>query len=188
MMRIITGKAKGIRLKTLEGDNTRPTAERVKEAVFSMLQFDLEGREVLDLFAGSGQLGLEALSRGAAHACLVDSSKEAVKIIEENAIKTKLALDCTIKRSDASDYLRRNRGMKFDIIFIDPPYAAGLYAPILRLMMECQTLKPSSLIVCESDTDKIFEDDVSLAESFSIQKTSRYAKTVITILSPKGEE
>ena len=188
MMRIITGKAKGIRLKTLDGETTRPTAERVKEAVFSMLQFDLEGREVLDLFAGSGQLGLEALSRGAAHAVLVDKSKDAVRIIEENAIKTKLALDCTIKLSDALDYLRRNRGVKFDVIFLDPPYAAGLYAPILHLMMECQILKQTSLIVCESDTDEIFAGDEKLANCFSIQKTSRYSKTVINILSLKEEE
>ena len=188
MMRIITGKAKGIRLKTLEGDTTRPTAERVKEAVFSMLQFDLEGRAVLDLFAGSGQLGLEALSRGAAHAVLVDKSKAAIKIIEENAIKTKLALECTIKLSDAMDYLRRNRGTKFDIIFLDPPYAAGLYAPTLRLMLECQILKPTSLIVCESDTEEIFAGDMLLAERFEIQKTSKYSKTVITVLSPKEEE
>ncbi len=187
-MRIITGKAKGIRLKTLEGDTTRPTAERVKEAVFSMLQFDLEGREVLDLFAGSGQLGLEALSRGAAHAVLVDKSKAAVKIIEENAIKTKLALECTIKLLDAMDYLRRNRGEKFDIIFLDPPYAAGLYAPILRLMMECGNLKPTSLIVCESDTDEIFAGDTMLSESFKVHKKSRYSRTVITVLSLRGEE
>ena len=188
MMRIITGKARGIRLKTLEGDATRPTAERVKEAVFSMLQFDIEGRQVLDLFAGSGQLGLEAISRGAAHAVLVDKSKAAVKIIEENAIKTKLALDCTIKLCDATDYLRRNRGTTFDIVFLDPPYASGLYAPILRLMIEGQILKPTSLIVCESDSEAIFVGDEALAEHFTIQKSSQYSRTVITILSPKEEE
>ncbi len=185
MMRIITGRAKGIRLKTLEGEATRPTAERVKEAVFSMLQFDLEGREVLDLFAGSGQLGLEAVSRGAAHAVLVDKSKDAVKIIEENAIKTKLALDCTIKLSDAADYLRRNRGTRFDIVFLDPPYASGLYAPMLRAMIECKILKPTTLIVCESDSDEIFAEDEGLAHCFEVQKTSRYSKTIITMLSPK---
>ena len=84
MMRIITGKAKGIHLKTLEGNITRPTAERVKEAVFSMLQFDIEGRTVLDLFAGSGQMSLEALSRGASNAVLVDASDQAINIIKEN--------------------------------------------------------------------------------------------------------
>ena len=118
---------------------------------------------------------------------LVDKSKAAIKIIEENAIKTKLALDCTIKLSDATDYLRRNRGTKFDIIFLDPPYASGLYAPILRLMLECQVLKPTTLIVCESDTESIFAGDEILSESFAIQKTAQYSKTVINILSPKEE-
>ena len=116
MMRIITGKAKGIRLKTLEGDMTRPTSERVKEAIFSMIQFDIEGRRVLDLFAGSGQMALETISRGAASAVLVDQSKPAIKIIEENAIKTKLAPFCTIRQSESMDFLRRTRDA-FDIVF-----------------------------------------------------------------------
>ncbi|MGN1048588.1 MAG: RsmD family RNA methyltransferase, partial [Eubacteriales bacterium] len=90
MMRIITGSAKGVRLATLDGENTRPTTERAKEAVFSMLQFDIEGRRVLDLFAGSGQMGLEALSRGAASAVMVDHAKAAVEIIHKNIEKTKL--------------------------------------------------------------------------------------------------
>jgi len=116
---------------------------------------------------------------------LVDKSKDAVKIIEENAIKTKLALDCTIKLSDAADYLRRNRGTRFDIIFLDPPYASGLYAPMLRAMIECKILKPTTLIVCESDSDEIFAKDEALAHCFEVQKTSRYSKTIITMLSPK---
>ena len=95
-MRIITGKAKGIILKTPAGEATRPTAERVKEAVFSMLQFDIEGRSVLDLFAGSGQMGLEALSRGAQEATFVDKSKEAIKLIKENIEKTRLSDNATV--------------------------------------------------------------------------------------------
>ena len=100
MMRIISGTARGIRLKTLEGDATRPTAERTKEAVFSMLQGDIEGRDVLDLFAGSGQMGLEAISRGAASAVLIDKSLDAVKIIKENAIKTRLESKCDIRKDE----------------------------------------------------------------------------------------
>ena len=91
MMRVITGKARGIRLTAPDGEQTRPTAERTKEAVFSMIQFETEGRQVLDLFAGSGQLGIEALSRGAAHAVFVDSSKQAIAVIERNLCKTRLA-------------------------------------------------------------------------------------------------
>lgn len=96
-MRIITGKARNIPLKTLEGDDTRPTSERVKEAVFSMLQFEIEGRRVLDLFAGSGQLGLEALSRGASHATFIDNSRAASDIIIENA-KKRGCLSCAVCR------------------------------------------------------------------------------------------
>ena len=96
-MRIITGTARGTRLETLPGDATRPTAERVKEALFSMIQFDIEGRRVLDLFAGSGQLGLEALSRGAAKATFVDSNRDALNVIKRNAQKTKLYDRCVLQ-------------------------------------------------------------------------------------------
>ena len=184
MMRIITGTAKGVRLKTLEGEATRPTTERVKEAVFSMIQFELEGRTVLDLFAGSGQMGLEALSRGARQAVLVDRSKDAVRVIEENALKTKLADHCMIRQVDCLDFIRRNRGKKYDIIFLDPPYASGLYHPVLQALLECDMLKATSLILCESDTEELFRNDPVLADSYKIHKISRYSKTVITILSP----
>lgn len=182
MMRIITGKARGVRLKTLEGDATRPTTERVKEAVFSMIQFDIEGRDVLDLFAGSGQMGLEALSRGAKSAVLIDQSKDAIKIIEENATKTKLIADCVIRQSNCMDYIRRNRGKKFDIVFMDPPYASDLYRLVLRALMESDCLKPTTMIICESDTQEIFAEDTELFRQFEVKKVSRYSKTVITIL------
>lgn len=188
MMRIITGKARGIRLNTLAGDETRPTAERVKEAIFSMIQFDLEGREVLDLFSGSGQMGLEAISRGAAHAVMIDRSSDAIKIIEGNATKTKLLSDCTIRRADALDFIRRNRGNRYDIIFLDPPYASDLYRKSLEALLEADMLKPTTMIICESDTDQIFGDDECLASRFEIKKTSKYSKTVITVLVPIMEE
>ena len=115
MMRIITGKAKGTKLTTLDGYATRPTSERVKEAVFSMLQGDIENREVLDLFSGSGQMALEALSRGASHAVLVDKSPQSINIIKENAEKTRLVSDCTIVRDEYLSFIRKNKGKKFDI-------------------------------------------------------------------------
>ena len=179
MMRIITGKARGIKLKTLEGENTRPTAERVKEAIFSMLQFDIEGRSVLDLFSGSGQLALEAISRGASNATMIDKSSDAIKIIRENAEKTKLKDQCYIYNSDALDFLKRNRGKKFDIIFLDPPYASKLYQPILTALIEYENLKSSSIIVCESDTD-VFDE--SLKNDFKIIRTARYGKAIISIV------
>ena len=186
-MRIITGKAKGIKLVTLEGDTTRPTAERVKEAVFSMLQFDIEGRRVLDLFAGSGQLALEAVSRGAAEAVLVDKSKDAIKEINTNIAKTKSADTCRVYCLDWKDYIRRFGKERFDIIFLDPPYAAGLYAPALAALVEENMLKPTTLIVCESDSAEIFAKNAELAKKFREVKVSRYSRTVITVLSPAAE-
>ena len=159
MMRIITGKARGVRLDTLEGVETRPTAERVKEAVFSMLQFDIEGRSVLDLFSGSGQMALEALSRGASEAVLIDKSKNAMRVIEKNAEKCRLTDMCKIINSDALDYIRRNKGKKFDIIFLDPPYASGFYQPVLNALYVNDMLKPTSIIVCESDFGELLEGD-----------------------------
>ena len=186
-MRIITGKAKGIRLETLEGLATRPTAERVKEAVFSMLQFDIEGRRVLDIFAGSGQMALEALSRGAREAVLVDKSREAIGIIKKNVAKTKLEDACRVYCMDYADYIRRFGSEKFDIVFLDPPYAAGLYAPTLKALLDAEMLKETTLIVCESDSTAIFGKDEILAKKFSEVKVSRYSKTVITILTPAKE-
>ena len=186
-MRIITGKAKGVRLETLEGEATRPTAERVKEAVFSMLQFDIEGRRVLDLFAGSGQMGLEALSRGAREAVMVDKSKQAVAIINKNVAKTKFVAESRVFCADYADYIRRFGGEKFDIVFLDPPYAAGLYAPALLALLDAGMLKSTTIIVCESDTDEIFEKNEALKERFSEVKVSRYSRTVITLLSPLAE-
>lgn len=184
MMRIITGKAKGIRLKTLEGDTTRPTAERVKEAVFSMLQMDIEGREILDLFSGSGQMALEALSRGASHAVMIDRSPLAVKVITENSEKTKLLSQCTIKKEDYLDYIRRNKGKKFDIVFLDPPYLSGYYNIALKALLDNEMLKPSTLIVCESGEQDIYGDNKELSLLFNIIKQSRYGKICISIISP----
>ena len=182
MMRIITGKAKGIKLSTLEGDETRPTAERVKEAIFSMIQFDIEGRRILDLFSGSGQMGLEAVSRGAEHAIMVDRSKNAIKIIENNVSKTKLSAQCTVINSQAIDFIKRNKGNKFDIIFIDPPYASGLYAPVLLELYKAEMLKATSLIICENDFEGLISGNQELEAIYKVKKASKYSKTVITVL------
>ena len=186
-MRIITGKAKGIKLKTLEGDNTRPTSERVKEAVFSMIQFDIEGRRVLDLFAGSGQLSLEALSRGAAEATLIDRSKDAVAIIRDNAKKTGLESACTVYQGDYLDFIRRSAGKKYDLVFLDPPYALKMYRPALRALLDAGMLKEGTLIICESGQDAVFDGDDALEACFEIEKQSRYSKTYITVFKPKTE-
>ena len=185
MMRIITGRAKGVRLETLDGMATRPTSERVKEALFSSLQFDIQDRSVLDLFSGSGQLALEALSRGAAHAVMIDRSKDAVRIIKQNATKTKLADMCEIYNCEFKEYIQKNKGKKFDIVFIDPPYAAGLYGECLSLLLSCDMIKPSTLIVCESETEDLIGDDPELKEKLDIFKQARYGRACICIFKKK---
>ena len=169
---------------TLEGRDVRPTTDKVKESVFSIIQFQIQGRVFLDLFAGSGQMGLEAVSRGAASAVLVDRSKDAVRVIGENVQKTKLGDACRVVQSDALDFLRRNRGRRFDIVFLDPPYAADLYTSSLKLLWENECLKPTSILVCESNFEDLLASEPTLAERFSIQKTVRYGKIVVTLLTP----
>ena len=185
MMRIITGRARGIKLNTLEGENTRPTSERAKEAVFSMIQFDIEGREVLDLFAGSGQMGLEAVSRGAASATFIDKSRDAARIINQNIEKTKLSEFCRLFNSDVNDFIRVTRGKKqYDVVFIDPPYALRAVAPTLKALLDGNMLKPTSIIICESEEANVFENDAPLAEKFEIIKNAKYGMAHITIVKP----
>lgn len=203
-MRIITGSARGINLETLEGEATRPTADRVKEAMFSMLQFDMEGRRVLDLFAGSGQLGLEALSRGAASAVFVDNSRDAVNIVLKNAAKTKLKDRCRAAVYDYETYLKGAAGKEdFHIIFLDPPYNTDAMVNALRLISEGSLLAEGGIIACETDTAPeerqkrkkapreddetavlrdVFCGDEALMSEFVIRKTTRYGRTRLTLL------
>ena len=187
MMRIITGRARGIQLVTLEGDMTRPTSERAKMAIFSSLQFELEGRRVLDLFAGSGQMGLEAVSRGADHAVLVDQSKDAVKIIQKNAEKTRLAEDCTVICSDFAEFLRQRRGKEpFDIIFIDPPYAMRACKAAVETILENRLLKPHGILALESAEPDPLGTGTPLSEKFEVVKSARYGAAYVNILTPKA--
>ncbi len=186
-MRIITGSAKGCRLETLEGENTRPTSERAKEALFSMIQFDIEGRRVLDLFAGSGQLGLEALSRGAAHATFLDNSREAVEIIKQNARKTKLFDKCSISSGDYISFLKVGRE-KYDIVFLDPPYGSGYIDVALKKLSDGDTLNPGALVVCESDSEELFTDIPELAEKYDVLRNARHGKAFVALLTPKKED
>lgn len=184
-MRIITGTARGVRLATLEGLETRPTPERVKEAVFSMLQFDIEGRRVLDLFAGSGQMGLEALSRGAANAVLIDANPQAVQIIKGNAQKTKLFSACRILCTDALTYLKNCAGKEsFDLIFLDPPYAQKLIPSLLQKIAQAGILAPNGKILCESEQ----EEPPTAPTSLHLQKHTRYGRVFISVFTNRQEE
>ena len=154
-MRVITGKARGVQLKTPEGMLTRPTADRVKEALFSIINFDIPGANVLDLFGGTGQLGIEALSRGAKRSVFVDAREEACQLIRENLRRTKLAQDGTVIRSDYMDYVNRCRET-FSIIFLDPPYAETYLENALKRITEIDILQTDGIIVTERPVGKEF--------------------------------
>jgi len=192
-MRIITGKARGKNLLTLEGDATRPTAAKAKEAVFSVLQFDIAGRNILDLYSGSGQMVLEALSRGAASGIAVDASRDACAIIKKNAVATRLDGQLSIVSSDVCGWLKTKKGRglpsgKIDIVFIDPPYALGLIPETLRLLYESGLLSDSAVIVCEAASyGDILPADGSLDDKFEVKKQSKYGVAYFTYLTPVSE-
>ena len=176
-MRVITGKARGVALKTPEGLQTRPTADRVKEALFSIIQFDVPGARVLDLFGGSGQLGIEALSRGAKHAVFVDASEQACRLIKENLRRTKLDSDAQVVRSDYMQYLDRCRE-KFDLILLDPPYAEVFLENSLKKISEIDILQSGGIIVAERPVEKALDCDF---EGFVRSKDYKYGNTLLTL-------
>ena len=189
MMRIITGKAKGVRLDTLPGDATRPTSERVKEAIFSSLQFDLDGRRALDLFAGSGQLGLEALSRGALSCTFIDAAPEAIAVVKDNAKKTGFFSDCKYLISDYRSYLRKaGKGDGFTLIFLDPPYALDAVGDAILRILSSKVAKPGCLFVCESGSPDLLGKIGDAASKFDVLKEARYGIAYITRLRYRGEE
>ena len=175
-MRVITGSARGVRLLTPEGENTRPTADRVKEALFSVIQFEIEGRRVLDLFAGTGQLGIEALSRGAARATFVDERADAIRLIRTNLARTKLSADAEVYRTDAMAFLAQCRS-RYDLIFLDPPYAGGLLENSLKQLGTIDIVAEGGIIVCERAAEKPLAIDLP---QFTRSRDYRYGKTLLT--------
>ena len=176
-MRVITGSARGAKLKTLEGLATRPTSDRVKEAIFNIIQFDIEGRRVLDLFGGSGQLAIEALSRGADYAVLVDQSAEAVKVIKDNLKKVKFDQKASVFQMDYLRYLSTSRE-KFDIIFLDPPYAEKSLENALQKISEIDILSVGGIIICERPIEKQELPEIS---TLSRSRDYQYGKILITL-------
>lgn len=176
-MRVITGSARGRRLKTLDGLETRPTAERVKEGVFNILQFDIQGRRVLDLFAGTGQMGIEALSRGAERAVFVDSRRPAAALVRENLAATGLADRAVVVCGEALAFLRSARE-KFDLIFIDPPYAANLWEPALSAISQFDILSNHGIIICESPAQQEMPERVGCCV---FRRAYRYSTVKITV-------
>ena len=147
-MRVITGTARRVALKTPKGMETRPTAEKVKEALFSIIQFDLPGSRVLDLFAGTGQLGIEALSRGAQSAMFVDAREEACGLVRENLRRTRLEEKARVVRGDYQTFLTRCR-KKFHIVFLDPPYREEFLENAIKMITEIDILYSGGIIIAE---------------------------------------
>ncbi len=176
-MRVITGKARGVSLKTPDGLKTRPTTDRVKEALFSIIQFDIPFARVLDLFGGTGQLGIEALSRDAKSAVFVDSREEACKLIRENLRRTKLEAAAKVICSDYMNFLRNCRE-NFDIIFLDPPYTEVFLENSLNLITEIDILQSGGIIVTERPVEK---DLLLEFPGYTRSKDYRYGKTILTI-------
>lgn len=183
-MRIITGRARGTRLVTLPTDDTRPTTEMAKEGIFSALQFELVGAEVLDLFSGTGQLALEALSRGAARAVCVENSRKASDVIRQNAERTKLTEQLRLFVSDAFAYLK-NTGERFHLIFADPPYGSGLAEKVVEKVLLHDTLKPCGALIVEAENEAAVPQH--LLERFASHRIYHYGKTTVFLLR-KGEE
>ncbi len=180
-MRVITGTAKGIRLNTPKGLKTRPTADRVKEALFSIIQFDIYGKRVLDLFAGTGQLGIEALSRGAKEAVFVDGDRDAVQLVKGNLQKTKL--EGQVFQADYLQFLSTCR-KTFDFILLDPPYGEKFLENAIKRISEIDILAEDGIIICESPVGK---DLTPYIPKGFCQKQYQYGHSCLVFLK-RGEE
>lgn len=176
-MRVITGTARGRRLGELTGKDTRPTTDRVKEGLFNVIQFDIEGRRVLDLFAGTGQLGIECLSRGAAHCTFVDQRKDAVKLVRGNLEATGLTERAKVVQGDSLSFLSGTRE-KYHLIFLDPPYDANLLETTLNRIAGIDILAENGIIICES---RVNQDLPELPNPYRKSRDYKYGKIKVTL-------
>ncbi len=174
-MRVITGEARGRRLLTLEGADVRPTTDKVKEAVFSAIQFDIQDRVFLDLFAGSGQMGIEALSRGAKSAVFVDSSRKAVDIIRKNLNNVGFYDRAKVLHADSLSYLDMV-SEPFDIAYLDPPYSTGILQEVMPKIVE--KVKKTGIIIVENpEKEEIFEK----YGEFMLDRQKHYGKIKVSM-------
>lgn len=178
-MRVITGSARGRKLMTLEGKDVRPTTDKVKESVFSIIQFQIQGRVFLDLFAGSGQMGIEAISRGAKKAYLVDRSLKSIRVIEQNVKTTGFEDTAVIVRQDAQGFLMSARE-NFDVAYVDPPFEKGIIDEVLPLLGT--KINKGGVILCESAES---EDVPEAAGDFVLDRTYRYGKIKVSLYRHK---
>ncbi|MBE7024491.1 MAG: 16S rRNA (guanine(966)-N(2))-methyltransferase RsmD [Ruminococcaceae bacterium] len=182
-MRVISGLARGRKLRSLEGDHTRPTTDRVKESVFNIVMPYVRSAKALDLFAGSGALGIEALSRGAESCTFVENSRAAVEVIQKNLEDTRLGVKATVRMQDALVFLE-NTEPGYDLIFLDPPYDGGFYQPVLDAVARRGLLAEEGVLVLEKRAEAVLE----LPEAVTILKERKYGKTAIVVLAIRKEE
>ena len=180
-MIIISGKARGTKLYTLEGTNTRPTLDRVKESIFNIIQNEIDGAKVLDLFAGSGAIGLECLSRGAEKAILCDKSKEAVEIIKKNIEKTHMEEKVQIFNTDFETCLEKIKDKQIDIVYLYPPYATDYIVKALKKIIELEILKKGSIIIIETDDEARVLKEIASIEIKIVDKR-KYGRATIIFL------
>jgi 16S rRNA (guanine(966)-N(2))-methyltransferase RsmD len=178
-MRVITGEARGRKLLTLEGADVRPTTDKVKEAIFSAIQFDIQGRKFLDLFAGSGQMGIEALSRGAESAVFLDSSRKAVDIVRKNLNNTGFYDRAKVLHTDSLSFLNMNSEM-FDIVYLDPPYGTGVLQEVLPAVLE--NVKKTGIIIVENPEK---EEILQNYGDFTLDRQKHYGKIKISMYRHK---
>ena len=180
-MRIVAGKAKGTKLYTLEGENTRPTLDRVKEALFNIIQNEIQDSIFLDLFSGSGAIGLEAVSRGAKKAILCDKSKEACMIIRKNIEKSHALEKTELYQTDFKEVLTNRIHEKLDIIFLDPPYKTDFVIEAVKMLMEKDLLKDNTMIIIETDdSDRILENLQNI--NCEIKDVRKYGRAYLIFL------
>ncbi len=184
-MQIITGTARGIRLKSLPGIDTRPTSDRIKQALFNIIQFEIAGKTVLDLFAGTGQLGLEALSRGAKRAVFVDNSRISLSIMRENAEKTNLIEKTQLCHRDYKAFIKSAPKGEFQLIFVDPPYREGFIKKILNMIFTFDIVAVNGIIICESAAKEVLPLTIG---DISLVKTYTYGTTALTIYRKNAPE
>ena len=181
-MRVISGSARGRKLLSLEGEATRPTTDRVKESMFNLCMDYVRSAAVLDLFAGSGALGIEALSRGAEKCTFVENASDALDVVRKNLENTRLSDAAHIHRGDAISFLDKTKET-YSLIFLDPPYDGGFYIPVLSKIREKGILQNDGILVMEMRADM----EISLPEGFSVLKERTYGKIKIVIIIQRKE-
>lgn len=182
-MRIIAGKRKGLNIKTIEGESTRPTRDMVREALFSILTSKIPDAKFLDLFAGSGAIGIEAISRGAVEACFSDTNSQCIKVIKENINKANFENESRVFNLDYKLVLKKLKDEKFDVIFIDPPYNKGLGVDAITKISEYDLLADDGVIILETDTNEEVPEGIGIYEKYNSKK---YGRNILNLFKRKG--